>query len=436
MQKAGSRIKIAAYWFVFIFFVSPYSSAWAASYILDIKDEERQPQALIVPYVFHSEILGWAYGVAAGSTGFLQKQMSVTGAYMQSSNGARAVYLFGRDVQLPATNRWFLNANFSIGRYPEQRGYFDGNPDFPDEDAGSNDSSEENFIAANGWDNWLELEFKYQFPIGHGRDTAIHGYVLDEGVLVKGATGGDNWNPMQTGLTDLVLTPFYRSQTYHLDEGDLHFIASGLKIGLHYNNTDFPDDPAQGSEQRIRVSHDPGNNEANDSWTVVDFEVKKFFPFSGGRFSRKQVLALDFWTATTPSWEQTETEDGIVVSHRPPHYMGATLGGLYRLRAYQPNRFNDKAAIYYSADYRYMLKWNGIGAMDIFRVFKIDWWQLSTFVEIGRVANEWNIQELHSEMKWDVGIGLRAMMSKAVLRFDIAGNDEVWEMWIMAGQPF
>ncbi len=63
-------------------------------------------------------------------------------------------------------------------------------------------------------------------------------------------------------------------------------------------------------------------------------------------------LALDFWTADTPTWKNQITGGKTTIRNRPPYYMGATLGGLYRMRVYSRYRYSDKAAIYYSAELR------------------------------------------------------------------------------------
>lgn len=97
----------------------------------------------------------------------------------------------------------------------------DGNPDFPDERAGSNDSDKDNFIEGDGWDNFFRLRFKYLLPIGHGKDTIINTYVVDRGMLKSGATGAKSWNPMTSGRTYFELLPFYRWQEIKGDDEDI-----------------------------------------------------------------------------------------------------------------------------------------------------------------------------------------------------------------------
>jgi hypothetical protein len=58
------------------------------------------------------------------------------------------------------------------------------------------------------------------------------------------------------------------------------------------------------------------------------------------------------------------------------------------------------------------------------------------FVEVGRVAPSWSVDELHSDMKWDVGFGVRAMAKGLVVRVDTAVSDEGLRVQMMVSQPF
>ena len=57
-------------------------------------------------------------------------------------------------------------------------------------------------------------------------------------------------------------------------------------------------------------------------------------------------------------------------------------------------------------------------------------------VEVGRVAPDWDVGELHSDMKWDAGLGIRLMAMKSIVRLDIAVSEEAVGVWAMVGQPF
>ena len=66
----------------------------------------------------------------------------------------------------------------------------------------------------------------------------------------------------------------------------------------------------------------------------------------------------------------------------------------------------------------------------------IDWIQLVPFIEVGRVAPTWSLDDFHHDMKWNLGLGFRFMMNKVVFRVDTAANDKVWSMWAMVSHPF
>ena len=67
---------------------------------------------------------------------------------------------------------------------------------------------------------------------------------------------------------------------------------------------------------------------------------------------------------------------------------------------------------------------------------KLEWWEVAIFYETGRVAPGWDLNELHSSMKWDLGISLRAMAYNDIGRLDIAWSEEDTTIWLMYGHPF
>ncbi len=78
------------------------------------------------------------------------------------------------------------------------------------------------------------------------------------------------------------------------------------------------------------------------------------------------------------------------------------------------------------------LDWNPLADSSL----RMDWLQVVPVVEVGRVSPSWNLDELHTDMKWDVGIGLRAMVSKLVIRIDTAFSEEEAALQMMVGHPF
>ena len=107
------------------------------------------------------------------------------------------------------------------------------------------------------------------------------------------------------------------------------------------------------------------------------------------------------------------------------------------MRGYPSQRFSDKAAIYYAAEMRFIPRWNPFNGWPwLQKHLGVRWLQFVPFVEIGRVAPEWNVKDLHEDMKWSAGLGLRLWAAGLVARIDSAVSDEGFEVQMMVAQPF
>ena len=397
-------------------------------------DGEFSEQTLSLPYAFYNESFGFAVGYVYGVVGRPQKQATLLATVMAGSKGSAMGFLVGRDLQMPRIERLFLDPVVSVGYFKDNDAYINGNPDFPDERAGSNDSDKDNFVEGDGWDNFFRLKFKYLLPMGTGRDRIIASYKIKEGLLESGATGGTSLNPLKSGLSYLEMRPFYRSQQIDGDDVDETTKTNGLDFSVFWDNRDFYANPSKGFGLRGKASRDFGWFDSSDSWTNVEGELDVYIPFQLGDWLRQGVIALDYWTSFSPTWD--ERPDGTV-DNRPPSYAGSTLGGLWRLRGYPSQRFNDKAAVYYAAELRLIPRWNPFKHWDwIQKYVGIQWLQFVPFVEIGRVAPSWNIETLHSDMKWSAGLGLRAWAKGIVARIDFAASEEDFKVQMMVAQPF
>jgi len=401
-------------------------------------------EKLIIPYAFSSETMGLTFGVGGMAKGYGQDQLLVAGTVYAGSNNevkvkedAASAIAGMWDLRLPYTKRAFFTATGSVGYFPRKRAYsapaFD--PDVPR--PGSNASRSEQFLEVGGTDNWTDFRLEYVLPIGAAEDEAMMTYRLKNGMLVSKPTGRDKWNPLTSGVTNVLLRQFNRYQTYQFDPGDLERTIHPVQLGIAHDNTDFPANPSYGSRQFVGITQDFAWLQSDQTWTFWEVEVAKFFSLGDSRWARQRVLALDFWTGDSPSWNETVLPNGFIeVNNRPPYYEGATLGGFYRMRAYPFYRFNDRAAIYSSAEYRYNLRWNPIADVNWLKFLKLDWFQLAGFVEGGRVAREYTWDALTSNWKVDAGLGIRAMVAGGLVRFDIAGSEEGIGFWFMVGQPF
>jgi hypothetical protein len=120
---------------------------------------------------------------------------------MVGSKGSTMGFIMGRDLQnafypkAVSGCRCFRQAIFRMSTFTHK-----ATANFPNERAGSNDSDKDDYVNSDGgWDNFFRLRFKYLLPIGHGKDEIISTQVVDRGLLVKGAVGGESWNPLSAG---------------------------------------------------------------------------------------------------------------------------------------------------------------------------------------------------------------------------------------------
>jgi len=376
-----------------------------------------------LPYVFYTANFKLAFGAGAASYGYGQPQLSLAGTAFATTNGSWGILANANNLRLRSNGRLFMDVIGGYIRYAEKDSYVSGNPDFPDEQAGSNDSSKANFLDSPARNGFVDVRLRYLLPIGFGRDTIINTFVVQDGILVSGSTGGWTWDPTISGRTYLGLDFFYNTQTLTPDSGDRPYNTNGFTFTLEYDNTDFWLNPTRGSRQLLWLTRDFGLGNSSGSWTMVELEVAKFIDLGSSRAFRQSVIALDLWTADT-------------LSGRAPFYEGPRLGGLNRLRGYRQNRFHDLSAIYYCAELRVIPDWSPLNSIDHIGPITFNWWQFVAFVEVGRVSPTYNLRELHSRMKADVGVGLRTLIKSAVVRADVGFSHEGWQLSAMAGHTF
>lgn len=412
---------------------------FAQSIILQSDETRVLEEFSWVPYGFFSDSFGLGLGIGAGYSGWPAEESTVLGAATIGTRGSYNVAAGVSDLPVPGIRRLYVEPLAIFGKYQNQFLYFgQDNPGFENERAGSNESDPDNYVEATQWDNRVELAIRYLLPLGHGADPGriVNRYVVREGLLESGASGGETWNPLASGRTTLTLTPQWREQTAENDDGSLPASTMNLEAELEYNNFDFPFNPSRGSLQRLSYKRDFDDDALLGEWELWTAELAKVFDLGRNGAFRQQVLAFNAWTAYVPTWEAENVDGRERVTRRPPLYDGAVLGGLNRMRAYEDDRFQDKAAIYYSAEYRVIPEWQPLRNIDALKIADISYWQWVLFVEAGRVAPSWNLSALHEDMKFDGGISLRGMLHNAVCRLDVAVGEEGARVVAMYGHPF
>lgn len=397
-------------------------------------------QTLVLPYAFSAESTGLVFGVGGMRKGFHQDQMTVGGVGFAGED-SHGLFAGVWDYRLPFSRRTFVSASGMNGYYPKHRAYSAPRKLYVPADIerpGSNDSSEDIFLESSGYSNWLDIKVEFSLPIGATRDSSMVHYQLDNGLLVSEPSGGDTWNPMESGSTVVGVRQYNRYQSYEKDDGgELDGEIHVFEFGLLYDNTDFAINPSRGSSQYFAVHHDPGWGDSEESWSFLELEASKYFSLGSSDWARQRIIALNAWTAYSPSWDvDTNDAGGTRIIDGPPFLEGATLGGYYRMRGFRDSRFHDKAAIYGAAEYRYTLDNNPIRNVSWLRFLHLDWWQLVAFAEVGRVAPEYQLDTLFDDVKTDFGVGLRALTGGVVVRAEFAYSEEGGNLWFMVGHPF
>lgn len=396
------------------------------------------PGTFVVPFAFFSDALGPSIGASIGNRGYFQPQASAFATVVGSAGGSAYGFLAVRDLEISGADRLYINGQLNLGRFEEIDIYRDGNPDFPDERAGSNDSDTDDFITGDGTDIKMWSLFTYVVPVGSGALEPESRLLLREGIPVEGRDTSA-WNPLDNGFTLVGIKPFYRRQDADSDDvGNLEVVTSGAEFLLRYENTDFHENPSRGSYQQLRYTRDWGELGSSAPWETIDFSASKFISLGSDSLTRQRVLALSMWWIDTPSWDDFDVENGEQVYHRPPSYAGATLGGLERMRSYSEGRFNDRSAVYYTAEYRHMPGWNPLKKFGWLnrRNAHVQWIQFVAGVEVGRVHDEFDLNELHSNMKVGGIIGVRAMVNTLVVRADFGLTDDGGAVQMTVDQPF
>jgi hypothetical protein len=399
------------------------------------EEADNSKRLLLIPYPFVNDTIGAGIGVAAIAEGYVQKQMLTVASALGSADGTYLGFLMVRNYQVPFMKRLILEPQFSTGEFQDINSFALANPAFPNQRPGGNDSDENNFVEADGSDSWFDFKMKYLLPIGSGKNAIFPTLKTDNGIFVSGDTGGQTWNPFSSGRTYLEVTPFTRKQELE-DANKTIQKTTGVDFAIYYDNTDLPVNPSNGSYQRFFYSKDWGTISSIKPWDVAGAEAAKFISLGASESARQRVIALNFWTIDTLSWNDFDIENGVKVYERPPTYKGANLGGLWRMKGYQATRFNDRSAIYYSAEYRHTLKWNPLAKYTMNGKLDVDWIQLTGIVELGRVAPSWSLGELHKDMKWCAGAGIRTMVNNIVVRADFAASEEDGIVQLFIGHPF
>ena len=402
---------------------------------------------IFLPYAFSSDSTGFAGGVSAMKRELFQPQTTFLATVFTglpqdviiNEQKDEATFSGGfisfADYQLPYTDRFFFSFMALKSYFPKNHYYIDG----------SHTSDQNDVYISSGDSDFFTTTFRYTLPIGDGLDNPSGLYELQEGFCV-GREGCGNGIPFITGRTSIGLKTFFQTDNtentqmwqdsiwWKNDTSKPTWNTNGLRFFLTHDNTDFDINPARGYQFQLQYSKDFGWGDSLQSWDFLEFAYNHYFEFDTFSFTKQNVLALSLWTGHSFSWENDQEISPGFNAHRPPMWEGARLGGYNRMRGYDQDRFSDKSAFYIAAEYRAIIDYNPF-KNSTWIPAKIDWFQVVGFAEAGRVHDQYSF-DLLNDMKYDVGLSLRAMVSELPVRFDVAYGEEGTYMWLMLRHPF
>ena len=434
--------------FTLIFSITSYVGAAESIASDHIPDLNKTGSWIAFPYIFSSDSTGLSGGVGAIAQGVLQPQTTFIASLFFGAeqdivtNGRPGTSSFSggllaySNFRVPFTTQLFLSAWGYASHIPKDKLYVDG----------SNSSNEDDALVTASDSDYYTITLDYVLPIGEGIDNPGGVYTLRDGFAMN-REGYGNQTPFVTGRTTLSLKAFYQHQTIeNWKESETwkdnvtmpDWDDSGLRFSLLHDNTDYDLNPSRGYSFFLQYSSDFGWGDDLQSWDTIEFKFSKYFNLDTFSFTQQNVLALNFWTAYSPSWDTGREVLPGIDAHRSPIWEGPRLGGFIRMRGYDSNRFSGKAAIYATAEYRAILDWNPFKTTKFLKKHSpiaIDWFQIVPFVEMGRVNDEYGF-DLLKDLKYDAGISIRAMAAELPVRFDVAVGEEGLNMWVMIRQPF
>lgn len=378
------------------------------------KSEKEPKDSAFVPFYFSTETMGNTFGVAGVAKGVGQPQAALFGTALYSDKDSYVVFLSAFNYALSQ------NLLFSTQMYQAR---FNDNPYYLG-DQGSNDSSDLDKTIADGHEQNYQAEFKYLLPWGN---VAEHG-LLGAFQPIKDVSFA---SPLESGVSSIIFTPFYTSR--ELKDLNQTEKATGFNLSFDWDNRDSTRNPTKGSHSLLKLTTGADDWSESDPWFKWTFQNSQYYALGPlGDWFDQQVLAFDFYTADTPTWNNCSGQECA----RPPETEQARLGGLYRLRGYTGGRFHGRSAVHYSAEYRVLPEWQPLEDIPLINYYDLPWWQWVAFAEVGRVADEYDVKTLHSDMKWSLGGAVRFQVEGIVVRAELARGGDEGTFRVMINQPF
>ncbi len=389
------------------------------------RDAQSERRNAAVPIVFSTSSMGFSLGAAASLQGLGQSQAQVVGVGAYSANQSYVAYLGAFNYRLGGSRRWFVDWEGFVGQFNEQTLYLDG-PEPGLVPAGSNGSSISD--ALFGEERQMELKgtLRYLLPLGAGREGAAPAIAMREGLPMAISS----FEEAHRGAYSFVeLKPFYkRHQVEALGET---VVSQGLTLRLEQDARNFWPSPTAGYQATLELTRDWGG-EHREAYTRWEAQYHHYLNLGPSGWAKQQSLALTGYLSDLPTWEEGSRDP----EGAPAWFAQSTLGGWHRLRGYSTARYHDRSALYYGAEYRMVPRWQPQGGIPFINRYRFPWYEVALFGGVGRVNDDFDLAELHRDMQWSAGAGIRLWVENVLVRLDFAVASDDSGLVVAINQPF
>ncbi|WP_394176529.1 BamA/TamA family outer membrane protein [Thalassotalea litorea] len=378
-----------------------------------------------LPFAFHTEMLKTTVGAAGVIKHAWQPQATLFSGGFYSQNNSWAIYGGAYNYQPFSASQWLISSDIMRAHYTQ--GFYRFVNDIHDP---SFNQPERQLLGAR--QGFSRITLDYVLPIGAGKKGAIA--TLRQPSSPHDLEDIENWLPGESGFTTLTFMPFRKYLKYddqRATDAQISEISAGIELEINYDNRNSTTMPSQGFQFQTRFIKDFGDSR-RAGYSQVEAEYSQFVSLGANKFFQQQTIAFNALLADTPSWNSKRNGE----YQRPPNFDGVTLGGWDSLRGYDTNRFYGRAAFSYGLEYRAIPAWHPLPQLPIIENYRFPWWQWVVFVDAGQISDKFNLSELHEDMKFSFGGGIRMNIEGIIARIDYAQSSEGSQLRVIINQPF
>ncbi|MBY5991461.1 BamA/TamA family outer membrane protein [Ferrimonas balearica] len=354
--------------------------------------------SVVIPIVGAMDSTGMIAGAVASVTGVGQPHAQLVGFGAYSVNDSYITFLGYYNYAL--SERWTLDASALQAEFTDSTFYLDQM--FANPVGGQMDTA----LDASYLQRDLYLTFRYL--LGQDEEAASR-LQLSSGLPVA---------PERIARTVVEFEPFYQTRDLRTAQSDnIEGKTYGLSATLDRDTRDFWPSPSRGYHSYAKVLRDWGGSE-RAAYTRWEAQYTHYLDLGQTAWARQQTLALTGYLSDIPTWDKASPW------RQPDWFAQSVLGGSERLRGFGNDRFNDRSALFYGVEYRTIPQWQPQSRIPFFNRYDFPWWQFALFAELGKVESRFDLGDLHSEMEWSAGFGLRFFIERMVARADFGFSGE------------